>query len=318
MAWPFRPEAWGAWFEHACLVHAALAREIARHEPVTVLVRPGLEKEAGFALGRDVNVVPHELDDSWLRDTAPVFVVDERGAVAGVCLQFNGWGNRVHDYGHDGDFAGWLLEQLDRPAFSCPLTLEGSAVQQDAIGTLIALRSVVLGADRNPTIDLTFVEELLATFLCARKIIWLDDSPEGSWPWKQTCDLVRFCGPSHVLCAGSYGDDDPLSRQLEDIRLQLEQERDAMGRSLKVDVVPRAKPAEVEQAGDGLWSYLNYYLANDAVIVPAFGSPADETAQAILSEAFPSRSVMGLDPGVLPLRGMGFHSLTVGVPVTSV
>ena len=311
LAWPFRPDSWGGLFEHACLAHAAIARAIAEFEPVTVVVRPGFEKEARLQLGRGIELAPLELDDSWLRDIGPGFLFNRDGGRAGVAFQFNGWGNRVHGYERDAEFARWLLDQLALPRHDCPLSLETGAIQVDSVGTLIALRSGILDAHRNPTVDQRLVEELLAMFLGVGKIIWLDDSPERDWPWRQTVDLVRFCGPAHVLCAEGYGPDDPLARRLDDIASQLAEAHDALGRSFRIDRVARATPA---RESSGLDSYLNFYLANGAVFVPSYGGETDEAAQAVIGQAFSGRSVVPVDAGVLRVRGMGCHSLTLPIP----
>lgn len=41
-------------------------------------------------------------------------------------------------------------------------------------------------------------------------------------------------------------------------------------------------------------SYVNFYIANEAVVMPAFGDPMDEKAQAILQELFPTRKVVAI------------------------
>ena len=314
LSWPFRPESWKGLLDHACLAHAALARVIAQYEPVTVAVPPGLELEAKLQLGRGIDIAPLELDDSCLRDIGPGFLVDESGARAGTLFRFNGWGNRLHGYARDAEFGRWLLERLDFPAHDCPLTLEPGAIQVDSIGTLIALRSAILTDSRNPTLDRRQAEELLATFLGVGRIIWLEDAAEIDWPWRQTADLVRFCGPAHVLCTAGYGADDPLTPYLDEIAAQLDDQRDALGRPLKVERVGRAGPGDEGAAPGGLDSYLNFYLANDAVVVPEFGAAGDRAAQEAIAAAFPGREVVPLDIGVLRYRGLGFHSLTLPVP----
>ena len=38
------------------------------------------------------SVVPTELDDAWMRDIGPTFVVSEAGTLGAVDWVFNGWG----------------------------------------------------------------------------------------------------------------------------------------------------------------------------------------------------------------------------------
>jgi agmatine deiminase len=58
-------------------------------------------------------------------------------------------------------------------------------------------------------------------------------------------------------------------------------------------------------------SYMNFYLANRAVIVPAFGSEHDSAAAAVIGAAFPGRRVVSCRANA-PLEGGGgtFHCMT--------
>src|SRR3546814_7622248 len=74
------------------------------------------------------------LDDSWLRDTGPTFVVDGRGGVAGVDWRFNSWGERFLPYDKDAMVAERLLGQLDVERYAAPLVLEGGSIHVDGAG----------------------------------------------------------------------------------------------------------------------------------------------------------------------------------------
>ena len=57
---------------------ALIARTIAKYEPVTMLVREEEHERAKKLIGSArVELVECELDDLWMRDTGPVFVVDD-------------------------------------------------------------------------------------------------------------------------------------------------------------------------------------------------------------------------------------------------
>jgi agmatine deiminase len=54
-------------------------------------------------------------------------------------------------------------------------------------------------------------------------------------------------------------------------------------------------PAPLTFAGVRLpASYANFYIANEAVLVPTFNDPADRSALGILAELFPARRVIGI------------------------
>ncbi len=61
-------------------------------------------------------------------------------------------------------------------------------------------------------------------------------------------------------------------------------------------------------------SYANYYIANEIVLMPAYGSSTDERAASILRELFPTRKIVALDCTDV-IWGLGaFHCLTQQVP----
>ncbi|NEP29925.1 agmatine deiminase family protein, partial [Moorena sp. SIO3I6] len=61
---------------------------------------------------------------------------------------------------------------------------------------------------------------------------------------------------------------------------------------------------------------MNFYIANNAVIVPVAGdSSQDDAPLAILREVFPGRKVVGVNSLMLAEGGGGVHCITQQVPV---
>ena len=94
LAWPQRLEAWrGTDIEEARRSHAEVVDAIAQFEPVCLVVDPDQEQQARRQVTAErVEVLPLPIDDSWLRDSGPIFVVDGEGGRAGVDFRFNAWG----------------------------------------------------------------------------------------------------------------------------------------------------------------------------------------------------------------------------------
>ena len=64
-------------------------------------------------------------------------------------------------------------------------------------------------------------------------------------------------------------------------------------------------------------SYVNYYLANDAVILPQFGDTVyDAEAMATLKGIFPDRKVIGVYSREILLGGGNIHCITQQVPIS--
>src|SRR5215207_7850277 len=112
VAWPTERPIWGDHRARAVAEYRALIAATARFEPVTVIAAPALTGEARAACaGLDrVDVLTVPIDDSWIRDSGPIFVVDDRGGVAMTHFRFNAWGEKYFPYGDDAQLPERLAE----------------------------------------------------------------------------------------------------------------------------------------------------------------------------------------------------------------
>jgi agmatine deiminase len=313
MAWPCRLDLWGQRYDDVCRAFALVARSIAAHEPVKVLAPPQLVAMARLQLARMAEVVPFAIDDSWSRDTCPSFVTGPGGAVAGVAWHFNGWGNRQHPHEQDARLAAALLGQLELPCYAAPLVLEGGAVEVDGQGTLLAVEPSILNPNRNPTLDRRQVDERLALCLGVRRIVWLehglvDDATDG-----HVDNVARFAAPGQVLAAVASDPADRNANPLAENLARLRAASDAAGRPLRVAELPLPAPRR-GPAGQLALSYVNFYIANGAVVMPAFGDPMDGPAREIVAAAFPDRQVVQLQVLEILHGGGGIHCITQQQP----
>ena len=116
MAWPAREDMWEDLWDDAQAAYAEVANAIAAFEPVTMVARPQDRRRARAACGEGVTVSEMPIDDSWMRDSGPVFVLDGAGRRAGVDFGFNAWGEKFSPYDDDAEMATRVLERLGRSA----------------------------------------------------------------------------------------------------------------------------------------------------------------------------------------------------------
>jgi len=314
MAWPCRPENWDD-LERARATYASIARAIARFEPVTMTANAGdagaaRETLAGVA-GVDVVVVPS--DDSWARDTAPTFVTDGRGALGGVDWRFNAYGGIYEEYGRTRGMARRILDLVGARRFAAPLTLEGGAVHVDGEGTVLTTTEVVLDPRRNPGLERGEAERLLCDYLGAEKVLWLSSALDHDNTGGHVDNLVCFVAPGVVAALGCADPADPQHAAVQENLARLRAATDARGRALEVVELPM--PARPESRGRRLSpSYVNFYVANGAVLVPAFGDPADEVARDVLERLFPRRVVVPISTLELVKADGNIHCITQQQP----
>ena len=63
-----------------------------------------------------------------------------------------------------------------------------------------------------------------------------------------------------------------------------------------------------------LTTYLNFYIANEVVLVPVYGDVMDSTAKNIIAEHFPDREIVGIPAWVTAERGGMMHCVTQQQP----
>lgn len=313
MQWPRRAELWGPYLPQAIVAYAAVARAIARFEPVSVVAHPEDAAEARLACGSGVEVVALPIDDSWVRDTGPSFVKDPARGVSGVHWHFNGWGARHAHIANDAQVGGQLLKRLGMTCYRAPIVLEGGSIAVDGYGTLLTTEQCLLNPNRNPELHPREIAEALAMYLGVRRVLWLGEGLEGDETDGHVDMVACFAGRGRVLL-NSPARGEPNHAAMHENRARLSRMSDAGGRALEVIDVPQPRQRRHEDGRVMPLSYINFYVANGAVIVPAFDDPHDDEAAGIIAAAFPGREVVQVEALDIARGGGAVHCITLGQP----
>ena len=324
IAWPCREATFHGRFEEAKRDVAAVARGIASAENVKLLVREADFEEATQLCGPAVQLVKFELSDSWTRDSGPSFVLNELNELAGVDWYFNAYGSLAlqedgspisdPEFANDQTLAKRILESVEIPRLVAPLVLEGGSIHVDGSGTLLTTEQCLIS--RNSGKTRLEIEGFLSEFLGTSKTIWLGEGLQDDETNGHVDNLACFVNEGVVLALNCEDSQDPNYEPLKDNLRRLRLATDAHGRSLEVSTINQP-PAAFRKNGDRLsQSYLNFYLANGAVICPAFGYPTeDESALERLRSLFPDRRVIPVSISNLIHGGGGIHCITQQQPV---
>jgi agmatine deiminase len=302
MAWPAREDVWQKQLNDVRQDIARLAQAIASFEPVTMLAEPDQVPSAAKLCGSTVSLQPMSLDDTWFRDSGPIFLVNGKGGLAGSTFNFNGWGKKqVHE--SDARIGGEVLAHLGVPAFRAPFVTEGGALENDGEGTLLVVQASILNENRNPGKSRQELTEGLEDWLGVDKVLWLPDSHPDYWTDGHVDGVARFVKPGVVLV------DQGLRETVEFLR----QAQDAKGRKLQVIEVPQ--PEKMHSGATFCNCYLNFYFANGAVVMPQFGDKkADDRAHSIVAESYPQRKIYPIQLNTLASGGGLIHCVTQQEP----
>jgi agmatine deiminase len=322
IAWPCRDEGFYD-IDAARNVCRRAARAIAAHEPVRLIANgDDIDDVRRRCAGRpydpplDFEIMSLPTNDSWTRDTAPTFLVDGRGGLAGVDWIFNSYGGLHADYEETARMAERILALTGARRFVAPIVLEGGALHTDGEGTLLTTEDVVLDERRNPGLSRDDAEEVLRAYLGVERVIWLACALESDNTGGHVDSLACFVAPGVVVALSCDDPDDPQYAGLQENLARLRAARSASERPL--DIVEIRQPERRHDALDDhriSASYVNFYIANDAVILPAFDDAGDEPAHETLAQLFPQRQVVQIPAHELARVAGGFHCITQQQPL---
>ncbi len=316
VAWPSHGDLWQENLAPARAAFARLVAAIVEGELAEVLVPDETqEKLARQALAGDrVRFHRVPFGDIWLRDTAPIFLEGPDRQTATVRFRFNGWGGK-YVLEHDELVAERVAARAgSSKAFTVPMVLEGGAVEVDGEATILTTRQCLLNPNRNPTMKREAVERALIDALGAEKVLWLGDGLRNDHTDGHVDTVARFVEPGRVVAMEARADDDPNRDALGALLRELRGSVDARGRRLEVVTVP--SPGRVVDPDDRVMpaSYVNFYIANSAVVVPTYGSPFDDEAVERIGALFPGRRAIGVDARAILSGGGAFHCITQQQP----
>ena len=317
MAWPCRTELWGERMAAARKAYAEIAKTIVQYEPVTMIARPELSAEASLHCGQGIAVLPLEHNDSWTRDTAPTIVLDRTGALAGVDWRYNGYGGRAPAFDHDARLAEAICARLEVPRFAAPIVFEGGAVHVDGEGTALVCAASALDPKRNPGVGRDEIEGVLADYLGVAQVIWLEHGFAGDATGGHIDNVACFVRPGVVMVLTCRDAADANFAGFQDNLGRLRGARDAAGRDLQVIEIEQPAARSRPDGRRLTTSYLNFYLANGAVLVPMFEDAMDDAACNTISAAFPDRLAIQIDASDLVYGGGGIHCITQQQPAPS-
>ncbi len=312
MGWPCRVELWGGTLEQARSDYATVANAIAAFEPVTMIANPGLDAAgARAACGEGVRVLELPLDDSWLRDSGPIYVRADDGTRVAVHFGFNAWGGKFPPWDRDAAVGGLAARALGDAVRRAPIILEGGSILTDGEGTLLTTEQCLLNPNRNPSLSRSEIEDVLREYLAVERFLWLGQGLLEDRDTDGHVDLIAaFVGPGRVLLQ-SVPESNPNAAACAENAARL--------RAAGIDVLDMPFLPYVEVAGETVAaSYMNFYICNRAVIVPVAGVGSDRDALAVIASAYPEREVVPVPGTVLAYGGGGPHCITQQVPLRHV
>jgi agmatine deiminase len=342
LAWPHFHGDWPGKFDPIPWVYAEIIRNLSRHERVDLIVNNAAsEKRARKTLKQanalNKNVCFHRWPTNrvWTRDSGCTFVLDcgstgvpdrraERSwaALLAIKWRFNAWA-KYPNYRHDEKIGSLMAKVARTPVTMAQhndsrVVLEGGSIDVNGAGTLLTTEECLLSKiqQRNPGFRRTDYEQVFATYLGIKKVIWLGQGITGDDTHGHVDDISRFVAPDTIVTVVEADPKDKNHAPLQENLRRLLSATDQDGKSFQIVELPM--PAPVIFEGRRLpASYGNFYIANGVVLLPVFNDPKDRIALNILADVLPDREIVPIYSGDL-IWGFGaMHCMTQQQPAVS-
>lgn len=306
LCWPHQKEDWPGKFTPIPWVYTEIVKNIAPGELVRIIVQSQKDQsKAAKCLTRahvdltNIQFIIAETDRGWMRDSSPAFVKNGKEVIA-VKFNFNGWA-KYDNWQKDKFIPGILAEKLKLQLLEAKhnagnVVLEGGAFDSNGSGTLLTTEECLLDDKvqmRNPGFTKADYEIVFKKYLGIKNIIWLGQGIAGDDTHGHVDDLCRFVNKNTVVLCREDNPQDKNHKILEENRERLKEAKLEDGSRLNVVELPLPKPLYFEDLRLPA-SYANFYIANNAVLVPTFNDPNDRIALNIIKDFFPAREVVGI------------------------
>ena len=291
---------------------ANVANTISKFESLKMIVHPDDRESATALLNNNVEILELPINDAWCRDTGAIFLLNNKNELGGVDSDFNCWGYK-ENFELDDKVAKFMIQKTNSIYFKNNMVLEGGSINVNGKGTMITTEQCLLNKNRNPELSREQIEKNLKNYFGVCKIIWLkhgtDEGTDGH------VDNVACFSNSNTILTMTCSDKsdsyfDLLSENLEILKSSTDQD----GNPLNIIELEMSKKRLIPN-DDEPSSYINFYIANNAIILPIFGDDhADENAEKILKSQFQNRQIVCLDGRDILLGGGNIHCITQQQP----
>jgi agmatine/peptidylarginine deiminase len=320
IAWPHAQTDWAEHLGEVEETYVALVAAITRFQAVVICAEDEDLQTYAEARLRSARVdmsrvrfVPAEYDDTWLRDSGPITLSDGDNFKL-LDFRFTGWGGKYEASRDDrlvGELAGMDLFH-DYFVQSIDFALEGGAIETDGRGTLLTTWKCL--HERHPQASREELTTKLAGWLKQDRVLWLDHGYlEGDDTDAHIDTLARFAGPDAIVFQACDDPADSHFPELGAMAAEIAALRTPDGKPYRLFPLPWAKPI-VDEGRRLAASYANFLIVNGAVLMPAYGDPADVIAAGVLAAAYPGREIVQVPCRSLIWQNGSLHCITMQLP----
>ena len=266
----------------------------------------------------------YKTDDVWVRDNGPIYAKDKNGNLVIQDWGFNGWGRKMDEqsglpiaFSNCNTIPAKIATDQGKTLIDINsiMTNEGGSIEVDGHGTMMACRSSVLNSNRNPGMTQAQAEMIFTKYLGVTNFIWLDGQAGFELTDQHIDGFARFGNRTTIV---TMKQSDLLNFDVKQSDIdKLLSAKNKSGTAYTFLKVPLTQNNVLTTNGINLGykgSYVNYYIANNKVLVPNYNDPNDAVANGIIQTLYPARTVVGIDVRNLYENGGMVHCVTQQQP----
>ncbi|TPG50776.1 agmatine deiminase family protein [Rhodanobacter glycinis] len=326
IAWPHAGTDWADRLASVETTYVALAAAVTRFQRLIIVVGDaGLHahvqsqlRDAGVDLSK-VRFVELPYDDTWLRDSGPITLqgggdADSQRYFQLTDFRFTGWGGKFGAEQDDALVAGLVDAGVFGHAAHKRIdwALEGGGIESDGQGSVLTTWRCLV--QRHPEQSREEMSAILRDSLHADRVLWLDYGYlEGDDTDAHIDTLARFAPGQRIVFQACSDVTDPHHDELQRMATELAALRTPDGRPYQLHPLPWPQPI-LDQGRRLAASYANYLIVNGAVLVPAYGDPADDEAARGIGMAHPGREIVQVPCRPLIWQNGSLHCITMQLP----
>ena len=323
LTWPHTHGDWAGMLPEVEAVFVEITKEVGRREKALIVCDDAAHRNHVANLLHQANINKDRLvlkiapsNDSWARDHGPITVLCENEPTL-LDFSFNGWGGK-YPAGLDNAITRRLYQDNafgDTPLESVDFVLEGGGIDVDGSGTLLTTTACLLSPTRNPKFTQAQLEKELKERLGLNRILWLHHGHLAGDDTDSHIDtLARFCDPHTIAYVACDDREDVHYAELKAMEEELHTLHAADDKPYQLVPLPWPQ-AKFNQQGERLpATYANFFILNEAVLVPTYEDPADDAALACIKECFPDREIIGIPCMPLIQQFGSLHCVVMQLP----
>ncbi len=311
IAWPCNKDLYGKIINKAKDEVANVINEIAKTEHVIVLSnKEDINEIENKTDHKNIDIVECKLDDSWMRDIAPIFYNEEK-KLKSISFEFNGYG-KYPDYLNDNKISKFISNYLNIPTKSSDLVIEGGAITYDDKKNLFSTKNVIFNKNRKQKHNSEYIIKELKLLFDLNYIFLfenglMDDDTDG-----HVDNLLCPIGKNKYLITTTHKLD-PNYKILEKNKTDLIKFFKDTNQTFDLIEVPLPTRKKINNKNI-ISSYINFYFSKNKIILPKFNVREDNDVKLIFEKLFPKREIMMLETENINYGGGNIHCITMNVP----